>query len=124
MYGAALYYDYALHFLLLTSHIYLSVATIINSMKTNSLSSDPPWWSLGYILLASHHYLRLAQYCQAGEALTRQLDKTLSLVSQFAYVHNDNTLLSLAMARKPSVSVMSVAGMEINEGVFKGMVSL
>ena len=110
MYGAALYYDYALHFLLLTAHIYLSVATIINSMKSNTLSSDPPWWSLGYILLASHHYLRLSQYCHAGEALTRQLDKTLSLVSQFAFVHNDNTLLSLAMARKPSVSVMSVAG--------------
>ena len=52
----------------------------------------------------------MSQYCQAGEGLTRQLDKTLSLVSQFAYVHNDNTLLSLAMARKPSVSVMSVAG--------------
>ena len=52
----------------------------------------------------------MSQYCQAGEALTRQLDKTLSLVSQFAYVHNDPTLLSLAMARKPSVSVMSVAG--------------
>ena len=52
----------------------------------------------------------MSQYCQAGEALTRQLDKTLSLVSQFAYVHNDATLLSLAMARKPSVSVMSVAG--------------
>ena len=33
-----MYYDSALHFLLLTCHIYLSVATVINSMKTKALS--------------------------------------------------------------------------------------
>ena len=48
--------------------------------------------------------------CHSGEALSRQLDKTLSLMSQFAYVHNDNILLGLAIARKPAVSILSVAG--------------
>ena len=48
--------------------------------------------------------------CHSGEALARQLDKTLALMSQFAYVHNDNILLGLAVARKPSVSILSVAG--------------
>ena len=58
VYGATLYYDFIFHILLLTAHIYLSVAVVINSMKTKTISSDPPWWSLGYILLATHHYLR------------------------------------------------------------------
>ena len=61
-------------------------------------------------MLASHHYLRMSMLCHSGEALSRQLDKTLALMSQFAYVHNDTILLGLAVARKPSVSILSVAG--------------
>ena len=36
-------------------------------------------------------------------------------MSQFAYVHNDNILLGLAVARKPCVSILSVAGSDIQE---------
>ena len=39
----------------------------------------------------------------------------LSLMSQFAYVHNDNILLGLAVARKPCVSILSVAGSDIQD---------
>ena len=92
------------------SHIYLSAAFILNTVKTSTFSTHPPWYSAGYILLASHHYLRMSMLCHSGEALARQLDKTLALMSQFAYVHNDNILLGLAVARKPSVSILSVAG--------------
>ena len=56
--------------------------------------------------------------CHSGEALSRQLDKTLSLMSQFAYVHNDNILLGLAIARKPAVSILSVAGISLYLGIF------
>ena len=89
---------------------YLSVATVLNTVKTNTFSTSPPWYSLGYMALATHHYLRMSMLCHSGEALSRQLDKTLALMSQFAYVHNDNILLGLAIARKPSVSILSVAG--------------
>ena len=52
----------------------------------------------------------MSMLCHTGEMLSRQLDKTLSLMSQFAYVHNDSVLLGLAVARKPCVSILSVAG--------------
>ena len=40
----------------------------------------------------------MSMLCHTGEMLSRQLDKTLSLMSQFAYVHNDSILLGLAVA--------------------------
>ena len=58
VFGPMLYYDYTLHTLLLVSHLHLSVATILNTVKTNTFSTSPPWYSVGYILLATHHYLR------------------------------------------------------------------
>ena len=39
-------------------------------------------------------------------------------MSQFAYVHNDNILLGLAVARKPCVSILSVAGSDIRAQIF------
>ena len=110
VFGPMLYYDYTLHTLLLVSHIHLSVATLLNTIKTNTFSTSPPWYSAGYIFLATRHYLRMSMLCHTGEMLSRQLDKTLSLMSQFAYVHNDSVLLGLAVARKPCVSILSVAG--------------
>ena len=38
-------------------------------------------------------------------------------MSQFAYVHNDNILLGLAVARKPCVSILSVAGSDIDNTI-------
>lgn len=58
VFGPLLYYDYTLHTLLLVSHIHLSVATLLNTIKTNTFSTSPPWYSAGYIFLATHHYLR------------------------------------------------------------------
>ena len=55
VYGPALYYDYTLHTLLLVANIYLSVATILNTVKTNTISTNPPWFSLGYILLVGRN---------------------------------------------------------------------
>ena len=48
-------------------------------------------------------------FCHTGEHLRRELSKALSLVSQFGYVHNDTTLLNLAIARKPD-RMLSIAG--------------
>ena len=44
-------------------------------------------------------------FCHAGE----HLNKALSLVSQFGYVDNNATLLSLTIARKPD-RMFSIAG--------------
>ena len=51
VFGPVLYYDYTLYTLLMISHIYLSVATLINTVKTATYASYPPWYAVGYIFL-------------------------------------------------------------------------
>ena len=109
IFGPVLFYEYLLYIFLLIVTIYMALASGINSVRSSSLSTHPPWWMCGYILLSIHHYLRLTMFCHAGEHLRRELSKALSLVSQFGYVHNDATLLSLAIARKPD-RMLSIAG--------------
>ena len=109
VYGPALFYDFTLHLFLMVTAMYMWLAMGINSARSATSATEPPWWMLGYILLSLHHYLRLTMFCHAGEHLRRELVKTLSLISQFAYVHSDPSLLNLAIARKPD-RLLSVAG--------------
>ena len=109
VYGPAVFYDFLLHLLLLVLCVYMALALGINSARSGTSGSEPPWWALGYLLLALHHYLRVTMFCHAGEHLRRELVKTLGLISQFGYVHSDPTLLSLAIARRPD-RMLSVAG--------------
>jgi hypothetical protein len=109
VYGPALFYDFSLHLFMLVMCVYMALALGVNSAKSGTSGSAPPWWLLGYVLLALHHYLRIAMFCHAGEHLRRELVKALSLISQFGYVHSDPTLLSLCIARKPD-RLLTVAG--------------
>ena len=82
VFGPLLYYDYTLHTLLLVSHTHLSVATLLNTLKTNTFSSSPPWYFAGYMFLAAHHYLRYSlhfsksssQSCQDVHAVPHRGD--------------------------------------------------
>ena len=109
IFGPVLFYEYVLHIILLIASIYMALASGINSVRSSTLTTHPPWWMVGYILLSLHHYLHLTMFCHAGEHMRRELNKVLSLVSQFGYVNNDGALLSLAIARKPD-RMLSIAG--------------
>ena len=97
IFGPVLFYEYLLYIFLLIVSIYMALASGINSVRSSSLITYPPWWMCRYILLSIHHYLRLTMFCHAGEHLRREHSKALSLVSQFGYVHNDAALLSLSI---------------------------
>ena len=110
VFGPVLYYEFLLYLTLLSVSLYLGLASLMNAARAGGLGAAPPWWVVGHLLLATHHYLRLSMFCQAGEALARQLERALALLSQFAYVHNDTPLLGLAVARRPALAAISVAG--------------
>ena len=83
IYGPALFYDFALHLFLMTASIYMMLALGVNSARTGTSTTQPPWWMAGYALLGLHHYLRMTMFCHAGEHLRRELVKSLNLISQF-----------------------------------------
>ena len=109
VYGPVLFYEYILYISLLILSIYMMIASGINSIRSSTLVTSPPWWMCGYTFLSLHHLLRITMFCHAGEHLRRELSKSLSLVSQFGYVHNDSALLNLTIARKPD-RMLSIAG--------------
>ena len=76
-------YDFTLHLFLMIVSIYMALALGVNSVRSGTSATHPPWWMAGYALLGLHHYLRLTMFCHAGEHLRRELVKALNLISQF-----------------------------------------
>lgn len=67
-------------------------------------------WFFGYSFLAFHHLLRLFQLSNAGHILKDEVNFALGMLSQFAYIHSDMTMLCLAIARKPTSALITLKG--------------
>ena len=95
--------------------LYLSLSSIIIGVRSQTI----PWWVTGYTLLIIHFLLKLfqvfdiivyeffkftnfkfIQLTNLGHALKEEMERVLIMISQFAFIHGDTNLLSLAILRQ------------------------
>ena len=73
---------------------------MLSSLVTGGRADVFPWWGVGYALLALHHLARVYQVCNVGSVVSGELERVLTMLSQFAFIHGNNDLLCFAMARR------------------------
>ncbi len=105
-YGVVLLFEYLFYHVMLLASLYMSISSLINGVRTHSV----PWWFIGYTMLVCHHLLRLYQLAAAGEVLNEEVKHVLTMLSQFGFLHGDINMLALTIARRPTESLLSLAG--------------
>ena len=105
-YGIVLLFEYVFFHLMLLASLYMSISSLINGVKSKSV----PWYFFGYTCLVCHHLLRIYQLAAAGELLQNEVKQVLGMLSQFGFMHGDMNILCLTIARKPTESLLTLAG--------------
>ena len=105
-YGVVLFFEYLFYHIMLVASLYMSIASLINGVRSQSV----PWWFIGYTSLVVHHLLRLYQLAAAGELLNEEVKHVLTMLSQFGFLHGDLQMICLTIARRPTESLLSLAG--------------
>ena len=54
--------------------------------------------------------LSLFQLANVGHILRDEMERVLTMISQFAFIHNDTNLLCLALLRRPQEPPLTLAG--------------
>ena len=101
-----LLFEYLFYHIMLVASLYMSIASLINGVRGQFV----PWWFVGYTMLVVHHLLRLYQLAAAGEVLNEEVKHCLTMLSQFGFLHGDLNLICLSVARRPTESLLSLAG--------------
>ncbi len=101
--------------------LYLTLSAILSAGRADVF----PWWGIGYGLLALHHIVRVyevgrmplknsliiilffRQVCNVGALVSSEVERTLTMLAQFAFIHGNNDLLCFAMARRSDMELFS-----------------
>lgn len=106
VFDIVLFFEYFFYVIALLVSLYLSISSLIIGVKTKSI----PWWMCGYTLLILHYILRMYQLASVGYTLKDEMQKVLTMMSQFAFIHGDTNLLCLTLLRRPQEPPLSLAG--------------
>lgn len=106
VFGPVIFFEYFFNFIALLVSLYLSISSLINGVKSGTV----PWWMIGYSLLILHYLLKMYQLADIGHQLKEEIERVLTMISQFAFIHGDTNLLCLALLRRPPEPPLTLGG--------------